>query len=333
MKYSIIVPIYNTEKYLRACIDSILAQTFNDFELLLIDDGSSDSSGQIADEYACTNNNIKVLHKHNEGLVSSRKAGAMLAKGKYVVNIDSDDIIDNDFLCSVDNAICSNNYPDIIAIGHKRIDNCDNVIGTPYKSLLPSKLYEDKLLTYIIDNYLYSDTIKGLNLGLLPFSVCTKVIERDIYVRNQLKIDNGITIGEDLLLTYYLLKDIKSLYVLDYCGYGYRMSDSSMMVHLTIKSISEYEKTVNVLSGLYENDLNKVCVYSEVAIYNCLSSFAKTAITYGDFKDKLKESRTYSLLWNFAKKAKIKKGLKDIIKNFIVKHEIGIVLYILNKNR
>lgn len=331
MKYSIIVPIYNTEKYLKACIDSILAQSFVDFELLLIDDGSSDSSGQIADEYACLNNQIKVLHKPNEGLVSARKAGALLANGEYVVNVDSDDLIEKDFLNTIDDTICKNDYPDMIVIGHKRIDNYDNIIGTPCNCLLPSKKYEGELLTFIRDNYLYSDTIRGLNYGLLPFSACTKVVAHDVYYRNQLKIDNEIKIGEDLFLTYYLLKEIKTLYVLDYCGYGYRVSDSSMMMNLTLDSMFEYEKTVTILAELYKDSINKVCVYSEMAIYNCLTSFAKTAKTYSEFKKLLKESHIYSIIWGFAKRATFKMKFKDLIKNLMIKNETAFLFYCLKK--
>ena len=93
MKISIIIPVYNVEKYLRECLDSILAQSYKDFEIILVDDGSTDSSGNICDEYSMKYENIKVLHKNNNGLSSARNAGLDIAQGEYILFIDSDDVV------------------------------------------------------------------------------------------------------------------------------------------------------------------------------------------------------------------------------------------------
>ncbi|MGM0167266.1 hypothetical protein IGI39_002246 [Enterococcus sp. AZ135] len=93
---SIIVPVYNVEKYLNKCVDSILNQTFKDFELILVDDGSPDNSGLICDEYAKKDSRVKVIHKENGGLSDARNAGIDVAKGKYLGFIDSDDYISED---------------------------------------------------------------------------------------------------------------------------------------------------------------------------------------------------------------------------------------------
>lgn len=95
---SVIVPVYKVEKYLNKCIDSILAQTFEDFELILVDDGSPDRCGEICDEYARRDNRIKVIHKENGGVSSARNAGLDIARGKYVNFIDSDDWIEKEAL-------------------------------------------------------------------------------------------------------------------------------------------------------------------------------------------------------------------------------------------
>ena len=90
---SIIVPVYQVEKYIRQCVDSILAQTFTDFELILVDDGSKDGSGQICDEYAAMDRRVKVIHKENGGLSDARNRGMDQAAGNYFMFIDSDDYI------------------------------------------------------------------------------------------------------------------------------------------------------------------------------------------------------------------------------------------------
>ena len=99
MRFSIVIPIYKVEKYLRPCIDSVLQQTFRDFELILVDDGSPDSCPQICDEYAAKDARVKVVHKINGGQASARNAGLEVAQGDYVCYVDSDDyLIDNKVL-------------------------------------------------------------------------------------------------------------------------------------------------------------------------------------------------------------------------------------------
>lgn len=98
MLVSVIVPVFNVQNYLRECIESIIAQTFQDFELILVDDGSTDSSGVICDEYAKKYTNIRVIHKVNGGLADARNAGIKESNGKYICFIDSDDYIANDYI-------------------------------------------------------------------------------------------------------------------------------------------------------------------------------------------------------------------------------------------
>ena len=101
-KISVIIPVYNTEKFLHRCIDSILTQTYTDFELLLIDDGSKDSSGSICDEYAEKDSRVRVFHKENGGVSSARNLGLDNAWGEWITFVDSDDYIEENFLKSFD---------------------------------------------------------------------------------------------------------------------------------------------------------------------------------------------------------------------------------------
>lgn len=126
---SVIVPVYNVEKYLRECIDSILIQTFVDFEIILVDDGSTDSSGEICDEYHEKDSRIKVFHKNNGGLSSARNKGLDEAKGDYVCFIDSDDTIAKDYLEKLLKAVKTNDADmalcDIDAA--KLVESCSDV--------------------------------------------------------------------------------------------------------------------------------------------------------------------------------------------------------------
>lgn len=98
---SIIVPIYNSEKYLRRCVDSILSQTFSDFELLLVDDGSTDGSGSICDEYSAKDSRVRVFHKENGGVSSARNLGLDNARGEWITFVDSDDYLEKSFLAEL----------------------------------------------------------------------------------------------------------------------------------------------------------------------------------------------------------------------------------------
>lgn len=133
-KVSVIVPIYNTEKYLKVCIDSILAQTFRDFELLLLNDGSKDGSLAICEEYAKQDSRVRVYSHPNRGLSKTRERGLHLSEGKYIVFIDSDDWIDGDYLMQLYNAaenheadlVCCNGWDD----GVERLEIMEDQVVT-----------------------------------------------------------------------------------------------------------------------------------------------------------------------------------------------------------
>lgn len=127
-KISVIVPVYNVEKYLRKCVDSILSQTFTDFELLLIDDGSKDHSGEICDEYALQDDRVKVFHKENGGVSSARNLGIDVAKGEWITFVDADDWVsekyfpENMLMCNTDlilNQLAKKEYSD--AVGNTEV--------------------------------------------------------------------------------------------------------------------------------------------------------------------------------------------------------------------
>ena len=126
-KISIIVPVYKVEKYIHKCIDSILNQTFKDFELILVDDGSPDNCGKICDEYAKKDSRVIVIHKENGGLSSARNSGLDIARGDYIGFVDSDDYIENDMYELLYN-LCEENNCDI--------SSCSSIIHFPNKKVI-----------------------------------------------------------------------------------------------------------------------------------------------------------------------------------------------------
>ena len=114
MFFSVVVPVYNVEQYLKECVDSILSQTFKDFELILVNDGSKDSSPAICDEYAKKDDRIKVIHKPNGGLSDARNVGTAAAKGEYVIYIDSDDYVTTDMYQKMYQKAISGNFDMVV---------------------------------------------------------------------------------------------------------------------------------------------------------------------------------------------------------------------------
>ena len=125
---SVIVPVYKVEKYLRRCVDSILAQTYTDFELLLIDDGSPDGCPQICDEYAGIDSRVRVIHKPNGGSSSARNAGIEISTGSYIGFVDSDDFVDVDYLEVLYNA-AEDNDSEMVLTGQHKVDVNGNTIA------------------------------------------------------------------------------------------------------------------------------------------------------------------------------------------------------------
>lgn len=218
---SIIIPIYNTEKYLRECIDSILAQTFTDFEVILVDDGSTDASGAICDEYSRLDHRVRVTHQKNAGVTRARKNGAMLAKGDYVTYVDSDDWIDRDTYSNIMNNMEKNNA-DIGIFAMILEKNKPTIIrnyvgeGGFSKGMLEETVYPKMLFDY------------SLNQAGLIASLCNKIIKREILQRAISTIPDDLNYGEDAISGYLSLLNASSVYICNDPFYHYRENFSSI---------------------------------------------------------------------------------------------------------
>jgi glycosyltransferase involved in cell wall biosynthesis len=208
---SIIVPVYNTEKYLHKCLDSILCQSFYDFELILIDDGSKDSSGSICAKYAKIDERIKVVHKENEGVSQARNLGIEMAKGKYIAFVDSDDFIEPDMF-NLLYMIIKDYNADIAVCGFYKIDEkYNNVL---YDEI--QRLNTEKALSLVLNYY-----------NEFSPSVVNKLFNKNLIVKHRIRFNRQITMGEDLLFTckciYHSSKIVQSYSA----KYHYRKNDSS----------------------------------------------------------------------------------------------------------
>ena len=201
-RVSIIVPVYNAETYLTQCIDSILAQDFTDFELLLIDDGSKDKSGIICDGYIQKDKRVRIFHKKNGGVSSARNMGLDYAKGSHVCFIDADDYILKDYLAKL--VSCN---ADFVCCGNKTIDKTNNreII---YPEIKIEKVDIGKCLSSLIANY---------PIGV-PWG---KMFRRDILKKYNIKFDEKLFVGEDHVFVQQYLMHCQTLQFIPYVGYNY----------------------------------------------------------------------------------------------------------------
>ena len=216
MLFSIVVPVYNVEKYLDECMHSILSQADkmkNDCEVLLIDDGSTDNSGGICDLYKEKyKETVKVFHKKNEGLLATRRYGFKNASGDYIINCDSDDLLENGMLESVRNVIEKYNYPDIVFINHNTYDGktkkvvCENIFSDVSDCMVKK---EDVLREYM----------KGHNI----VSVCGKIVKRTcINVKMDYVEYDRISTGEDTIQSVEFFTNANTFVYLNKAFYNYR---------------------------------------------------------------------------------------------------------------
>ena len=219
---SVIVPIYNIERYIGICIESILKQTYQNIEVILVDDGSTDRCADICDLYAKKDDRIKVIHKKNGGLVSARKAGVRIAKGDYVGYVDGDDWIESNFYEHLMQAIEKSNA-DVGIAGFSR----DLFHKTAHLySNIKSGIYEKEALDFLYKNMIsYGDFYSN---GISTY-VWNKLFRRELLKKFQLCVDERITIGEDAAVVYPLLTECKKITITENVGYHYRQREDSML--------------------------------------------------------------------------------------------------------
>lgn len=227
---SIIVPIYNIEQYLSQCIESIIAQTYTDIEIILVDDGSTDKSGGICDKYAAMDNRIQAIHKPNGGLVSARKAGILASRGEYVTYVDGDDWIEPDMYKTMYEIITSQNV-DIVMCG--RYEDTGKVSRPVFQGLPEGRYDKQALLDDIYPHMIIKDAF--FDWGLFP-GVWDKLFRRECVEKFQLEVNDELTMGEDAACAYPCLLSAESIYILHECLYHYRQTTSSM-----VKRVTDYD--------------------------------------------------------------------------------------------
>ena len=232
---SVVVPVYNVEKYLDECVSSILNQTAKDLEIILVDDGSTDSSGTLCDIWAEKDSRIRVYHKPNGGLMSAWKHGVRKASGAYVGFVDSDDWIDPDMYEKMLAAADETGAGIICAAFVSEYE--DGRQSFAVNNLEPGLYNKDRILTEI-SPYLFISQ-KHHDRILYP-SRWSKLFKRELLLSILADCDERLTIGEDLVVLFSCLQLTDSVYVMDrFWPYHYRINSASMIQSF---SSTKYEK-------------------------------------------------------------------------------------------
>lgn len=253
-KISIIVPVYKVEQYLPKCIDSILSQTYPNWELLLIDDGSPDNSGKICDEYAQKDERIRVFHKENGGVSSARNLGIENSIGEWILFIDSDDWVETHLFSIVDD---KEDF-DFIQFGFKRVCN-GNIINY---SKLPSQQIIIKQEEYCHNLYYHS-------------GICGYIIKRHIIISNNIRFPLHIRYGEDQCFILKTLFHVKKIFISNNHYYNYSDNpNSAMNARWDYKRINDSLTTISDIAQYAESkSLNPAYIHKYMA-----SKFAKSYI-------------------------------------------------------
>ena len=222
--FSVIIPLYNCEKYIAECIQSILCQKYNNYEVIIVDDGSTDSSGNIARSFAKNNSKINVISKENGGVASARNSGLKAAIGQYIVFLDSDDIMISNALENISSVLES--------------DGADMYVCGSYYELINNKYIVNRMFDdTVFDTQMDTRTIKILCQNLS--SMCIGVYKREFLNENELFVREGITTAEDTDFYFRCLLKCKKIQLIDNALFAYRFNPQSVSNSLSYKNIRD----------------------------------------------------------------------------------------------
>lgn len=240
-KISIIVPIYQEDKYIDCCIESIVKQTYSNLEIILVDDGSPDNCPQLCDEWGKKDSRIKVIHKENGGLVTARQAGMQEATGKYIGYVDGDDWIESDMYENM-LKVMESEKTDIVITGFKK-DLFDKSIEC-YNNLEEGIYSRNRMVSEIFPTMIYD---AGTHQYGLYTYVWNKLFKKEMIFPHQMQVDKRIVIGEDSACVYPTILSCDSIAVTKQTGYHYRQRMNSLLRQNAI-----WNRNVNQLQIFYK---------------------------------------------------------------------------------
>ena len=246
---SIIIPVYNIRQYIVQCLESVVNQTYSNLEIILVDDGSTDGSGNICDQYAVGDRRIKVIHKSNEGLVRARKTGLGESTGRFIAYVDGDDWIEPDMMEKLHTALVREQVS-IAMCG--RYEDTGNVSRAVCHGIGGGRYDKKGLLENVYPRMIVNGAF--FEWGIFP-GVWDKLFRRECLEPFQMAVDDALVMGEDAACTYPALLNADSIYVLHECLYHYRQNAASI-VHQGMDCGSERQR-FRILHDTVRDSLEK----------------------------------------------------------------------------
>lgn len=307
---SVIIPVYNDEKYLCECVDSVIRQTYNNLEIILIDDGSRDKSGKICDEYAKVDDRIKVVHQNNHGVSFSRNKGIEISAGKYIAFIDADDSVEVEYLEEM--VKCMHNIDcDLILSGYNNIF-CD-------KNIIQSNYFNGN-----ISGNIKNDFHKMRKYLFAPWG---KLYKREIIIKNNILFPIDFSDAEDHVFNFEYISHIRNYFYINKSLYNYYHRNRKTLSKLvTAKSFySNYKRLLKEKEFLNLNQINrKEYIFTNSCLdvmnkYCKISDIDDNYCLYSERVLKIKE-----LLYGF----KYYNNIKQKIALLLLKYNIIYPLYL-----
>lgn len=237
-KISVIIPVYNCEDKIERCIESVTAQTFSDFELLIVDDGSTDGTGKLCDGYATNDNRINIFHCKNGGVSSARNFGLSKANGEYIAFVDGDDFVDVDFLDSLYSCI-EKEKADMAFCNYYSLKETDkNIVSHGFSG---GEILEGTEIA----NVLYKNIAIGKTDGY--FSLWNKLFKREIIEKNGITFNKDMSFGEDMLFIIDYLRYVNKIVFTEKPLYYYEMTDGGLFLRYSRSFATDIEKCYDKL--------------------------------------------------------------------------------------
>ncbi len=292
MKLSIVIPVYNVKQYLPSCVQSVLAQTYQDLQVILVNDGSTDSSGVLCDQLAQQDSRVQVVHKENGGLSDARNAGLCVAAGEYVAFLDSDDVyLLNDGLEQL-MALAHAEQPDVLLF--QAVD-----VYPHYQSV--RKAYDEAWIAAHSGMAVFHQLVRTQSFNM---SACFQLVRRNLLEQHQIYFEKGL-LSEDVDWSLRLWQYVDKVRAINLPLYGYQHREGSISTTYTIRNLRSYEHIFAKFVQLYKERVveaaaelywQTVMGYLAQMYTNCLYNYGQ--LTIQERKDNYYILRDYASLLN-----------------------------------
>lgn len=301
-KVSVVVPMFCVEQYVEKCVESLLMQTLEDIEVILVDDGSPDQSGQIAEAYAEKDRRVKVIHQKNSGLGPARNAGMKIAAGDYVGFVDSDDWVNPRMFEKLYN-VAKKNDADIVASGHCDVAN-GKVVKIKKHPLAGQTVSSSKDIMRIRKN-LYGHGISDSSVEAFPMSVCISIYRRKFLLSNNLFFEN--VLSEDTIFNIHAYRYASRISFTDGTDYCYRKDEQASITQtFSERKIDQFQEFLTLLCKMAEKENDAECLLraKRTAVDYCrlyVGIVDKTNIPFAEKKRYIKlfaQKENLKVLWD-----------------------------------